>query len=53
MARHIVSYEENHDGSKSRAKCSCGTVGPWQNGGAERTWNALDKWAEAHIDEAS
>jgi hypothetical protein len=53
MNSHIVSYDENSSGSKSRAKCSCGESGPWQDGGAERTWSKLDKWAEAHIEAKS
>lgn len=53
MTRHIVTYDENSSGSKSRAKCSCGTAGPWENGGAERTWSKLDHWAEDHIEGAS
>lgn len=51
MTAHIVSYDENGSGSKSRAKCSCGTAGPWQTGGAERTWAKLDAWAEQHLED--
>lgn len=52
MSAHVVSYDENSSGSKSRAKCTCGEVSRWHDGGAERTWAKLDAWAEAHIDES-
>lgn len=50
MSGHIVNYDENSDGTRSRAKCSCGDSGPWHYAPATETWAMLDAWAELHIE---
>jgi hypothetical protein len=53
VATHVVSYEENSDGTRSRAKCTCGVSGPWKRGGAHETHRDLDTWAEGHVEQVT
>jgi hypothetical protein len=53
VATHIVSYEENSDGTRSRAKCTCGAASTWKRGGAHETHRDLDSWAEGHVEQVT